>query len=660
MYRITSICSVMMAVLVMIIFSFNRVKATDTVEPDSNINSPLGSNLHPLADWSSEYPFVDAFKMSRQWVPLKTKEGWIPTTELEALKTRLDENGWVKSLPKNSDSESYRYVGTIMFTGLNGNYPKGEYTVLYDGQGVIEYGNDATKNIALSTPGRDIFTVATSAIGTGISLKIVETDPNGTGDYIRNIRVFMPEYSEQDLNTSPFNRNFLNSINSYKVLRFMDWMRINWTANQTSRAVNDEAATMMLPPLNIEGYNPYVRHTNISEPVNWWNRPLLSDAQYTTDQGAPLELMIRLANEMGADPWFNIPHTADDEYVTQFATTVLENLGSQNIYIEYSNEVWNDGFGQGKWVEAKGVSAWPNSSESNYTKRLNWYGKRSAEICTIWKAVFEQQESRVICVIATQAMSSWGGKQMLDCPLRGEGRECYKDIDAVAIAPYFGQHIGSTHYKDVVESWANSPTGLDDLFKELESGTVLPVINQTTKANLPDIYQKMAEYIDLASKRNLFTVAYEGGQHLAGVGSVASNPKITDLFARANRDSRMGALYFDYLNKWNQLGGHQFVHYINQGTYGQWGNWGAQEYYNSADSAKKIALRRYIGLNSCLWNECFPNIGLMGGDRPSVPTAVQMSRQHNSGQNHTYLWLLFSAIVISTSIVLRRKIGKPQ
>ena len=38
--------------------------------------------------------------------------------------------------------------------------------------------------------------------------------------------------------------------------------------------------------------------------------------------------MIDLSNRIGASPWFNMPHAADDNYITQFAQMVQKNLRS--------------------------------------------------------------------------------------------------------------------------------------------------------------------------------------------------------------------------------------------------------------------------------------------------------------------------------------------
>ena len=45
--------------------------------------------------------------------------------------------------------------------------------------------------------------------------------------------------------------------------------------------------------------------------------------------------------------WVNIPHNATDDYILNVARIMLSELNlSNNIYVEYSNEVWNWQFRQ--------------------------------------------------------------------------------------------------------------------------------------------------------------------------------------------------------------------------------------------------------------------------------------------------------------------------
>ena len=150
----------------------------------------------------------------------------------------------------------------------------------------------------------------------GIWVQIQATDPNNVGNYLRNIHVVYAPAStasicdpnEQALeNGSIFNPTFLNKIAPFRTLRFIDWMNTNQSPNYA-----------------------------------WTSRPLPSNAFWSGPNGVPMEIMVDLANQIGADAWFNMPTYADNTFVTNFATYVHQNLGSgQKVYLEYTNEAWN-------------------------------------------------------------------------------------------------------------------------------------------------------------------------------------------------------------------------------------------------------------------------------------------------------------------------------
>ena len=53
----------------------------------------LGMNLNGPADWNTELPFVDVFRLSRSWISQKKDAPWGKGPE-----PTLDEHGWVKRL----------------------------------------------------------------------------------------------------------------------------------------------------------------------------------------------------------------------------------------------------------------------------------------------------------------------------------------------------------------------------------------------------------------------------------------------------------------------------------------------------------------------------------------------------------------------------------
>ena len=124
--------------------------------------SPIGTNLNEIADWSTEWPFVDAMKFSRPWIS-GTEETWDDGRAID-----LDANGWPRSLQSN------QIVHTLMFRNGDSStgylYPGGRYHVLYDGEGELGYRFDAHKNHGLSTPGHDVVDVTPSE-NNGINLQ---------------------------------------------------------------------------------------------------------------------------------------------------------------------------------------------------------------------------------------------------------------------------------------------------------------------------------------------------------------------------------------------------------------------------------------------------------------------------------------------------------
>lgn len=548
---------------------------------------PVGTNLPLFTDWNYHMT-IDAFKQSRAWITSNWST-W-DTYEREQLALILDENGYPTQLPASDDQDVlYRHVTTLIFTDLPGEYPMGEYTVLYDGEGLLSYGRDA--ELSFSEPGRDIINVTPS---TGIVLRIIETNPE---NHLRNIRVIMPGYTAEQAETQIFHDDFLNSLAAYDSIRFMDWQRINW----------DSDGPIERSQSGLDVFTPAKARTVYKGPVSspdWVDRPLTTDARYTSDKGVPVETMIELANMLDSDAWFNMPHMADDAYIMSFAELAHSQLEDErSVYVEYSNEIWNYGFAQGMWIEEQAKLDASIGEGSNLQKRLSWYGKRSTEICDIWKTMWGVDSDRIICTIATQAANPWVGEQMIDCPL-WSGSPCHVNVDSVAIAPYFGQHIGHPAYYDEVQAWTNaSDNGLNSLFQELEFGSVLSdrADNYVYKTTLSNMIDSIYTYSSIADMRGIDLVSYEGGQHLVGLSSVQNDPNIQELFQDANRDPRMGMLYCQYLAAWHDAGGKLFTHYLAVSPYTNWGAWGAAESYYATNAPKRDALNSYA-----LTGECAP------------------------------------------------------
>lgn len=482
----------------------------------------LGTNLTGITDWSNQYPFTNFFKSSRNWITHGPKgTGW-STKELDKLD--LDKQGYPKSL----EGGTFESVSTFIPNPAKFD----RYVVLYDGEGTIDVPLRGKVNEAESRPGR---LVVDAPGDRTFNLRISETDPNGTGDYIRNIRV-VPEAYLDIYKSQPFNPDFLKSLEGMKVLRFMDWM-----------------------------------HTNGSQQSEWGNRPQMDDASYS-GKGAPVEVMVALANETGIGPWFNMPHMATDEYVRNFARYVKENLDpSLKPHVELSNEVWNSQFPQSWYADEQGGGG--------TKEKLQWFGQRTAEVTQIWDDVFGGESDRVIGVLGAQAANSSTAEQALK-GVQALGLT-YDEvgIDTVSIAPYFRPGLKDNQIK-LMEKWVvekGQDYALDQLFKEIMQGGVLP--DDHPEGSIAQAGARIEKYVDLVNSEGLALSAYEGGQHVAPRhNGMENNQVLVDLFIAANRDPRMGDAYRQYFQMWNELtDGSLFANFSDISVPSKWGSWGVRE-----------------------------------------------------------------------------------
>ena len=123
--------------------------------------------------------------------------------------------------------------------------------------------------------------------------------------------------------------------------------------------------------------------SNENTTANWSERPLLTDATFNR-AGVPWEHLIALANDLDTHLWVPVPARATDDYVRQLAAQLKAGLEpGLDVYVEYSNEVWNTLFDQGRYnlQQAKAEVAANPKSNLNYDKKNNevhWAYRRNA------------------------------------------------------------------------------------------------------------------------------------------------------------------------------------------------------------------------------------------------------------------------------------------
>ncbi len=484
--------------------------------PTPGGDASLGINLNELTYYTRELAFVDAVKSARPWV--STNPSGQPFDTGQTVNT--DANGW-------PILQSGQAAQTLMLVDKPGAYPTGTYTVTFDGDGELDFEFDAS-NVQLVSTGRMTFQV-NSASSSGILMRISRSNPS---DHVRNIKVWMPGYEGA---TSSFHDLFIQRLQPFGVIRFMDW-----------------------------------QHTNGSKLVSWSDRTEPDDFSMDTTNGVALEYMIELCNELGADAWFCMPHQADDNFVTQFATMVRDNLDPElKVYIEWSNEVWNSQFSQSKWVNQQ--------SGSNIFSDA-WFQTMAGHVANdfgIWQNVFAGQTDRLFRVAAGQQANVWVTRRLTQ-----ELDNLGSPYDAISCAAYFD------HWNAKFDA----------------STTVQDILDNAINHTIPDIYTGFyQDHGDLSQEltnrlgRNIPLLAYEGGQHYTVHGNSAA--PYYQAFKDVQEADGMYDAYTANMEAFDQAGGSLFMAYNYIRKQDQYGSWGHLQYQNQ-DPNTSPKYRALLDFNS--------------------------------------------------------------
>ena len=517
----------------------------------------LAYGLNGVTDWSVQQPFLDVFKTARPWHGhTESQWGAYMAEDLERMGV-LDANGWITDLPAGVDR-----IETFILTEMpaEAQYTAGTYRLSYDGAGEI---NVFGAQIVSQSNGEIWFNYTPTGEGM-VVISISDTDPQNTGDYLRNIEVVKQEHIPAFEAGEIFNPLWLDVIRDAHSLRFMDW-----------------------------------QETNNSTLQHWSDRP--TPGTYSYAEGVPLEVMVALANATGTEPWFNIPWNADETYIRNFATYVRDNLDPDlRAHIEMSNEVWNWMFEQAR----EAVTA----AEARFGQDLGdgWmqeYGARSAEMARVLDSVYAGNEDRLVKVIATHTY--WPGleESLLDAPawqaLSPANDAPYLSFDTYAITGYFGNSLGTDEKAPAVLGWIAqseaqarqeaSAQGLsgsaaqayvaqhrfdlavDLAVRELRDGSV----TGNAEDSLQGMFELFRYHKAVADAHGLDLVMYEGGTHVVGVGSWVNNDLLTEFFTHLNYSAGMGQLYTELLAGWEAAGGTLFNVFVDVSEPSQWGSWGS-------------------------------------------------------------------------------------
>ena len=478
--------------------------ATPRVErgraPGTSVRSShVGMNLAAVRYWTTAFSFADMVKNGNGWSSRDDRGTWGGS-----LATRPD--GYPASLQPGQ-----RALLAVAWSGSR--YPPGRYIVLWEGRGKVGFPL-ARVVVRSSEPNRLVVDVTDNR--GPLHVAIEETQ---AADPVRDLRVLWPG-TEAAEPAQPFNPSFLEKLAPFSLLRFMDWGA-----------------------------------TNGSPLIEWADRPLPTDLTWTTTRGVPVEVMVALANQLRADPWFCVPHQASDDYVRQLATLLHARLDpALRPHVEYSNEVWNRIFPQFHWATLQsGRLGLPRPSGLPSL----FYAQRSVEIFRIFAEVWGADSKRLVRVIAGHAAWTRFQEDALGW------RDTAAQADVLAVAPYFKAEAAGDP-KNVEATLAmTSEQLLDQMLQHLRG----------------KVAQSMRANAQLARKHGLVLQGYEGGGHdTSGHFPAAHQESVAALFAAAHRHPRMRDIYAEYLGLWIESGGGMLAHYNDIGRWSKHGQWGALEY----------------------------------------------------------------------------------
>ena len=260
----------------------------------------MGVNLSGVDDWSTDRMFADAMKSSRRPSDLRSHLGTPP----------IDANGW----PATDAS-------IVVFHGI-GNM-NGTYKLSFTGQADVWTSWGAASivnkvyNSATNTTTADLIYFPRRWLRTAPQPRQHPTDPRRADQHRRHEHqadaAALAGLHRQLRPVGHVHQPLKDLVSRFTTVRMMDNTGSNGAA----------------------GLNG-----------SWANRRPTSYASQISpghpSKGMAWEFAIQFWNETDKDAWVNIPFPADEQYITQLATLLKNNLEpGRKIYVEYSNELWN-------------------------------------------------------------------------------------------------------------------------------------------------------------------------------------------------------------------------------------------------------------------------------------------------------------------------------
>lgn len=269
-----------------------------------------------------------------------------------------------------------------------------------------------------------------------------------------------------------------------------------------------------------------------------------SIAERPITPGLPLQEAVDLCNAVGADFWMAFPFSGTNDCATQFATFVGQHLApGKKLWVELGNESWNG------YPYFTGAYCENMARVQGLSPPAAFFAKRSNEVhnCMANALATLGRGSDLKRVMGTGSQQLYWTEQIVQyCTSQSP----ILPIDAIAIAPYFGNFATIGHFEYSLASIYDSLTidqqmDLGDLFLMYGGGVGWNTVNCH--------YQYIGPG---TSYPNTKIVCYEGGPANGLPGAVTSLPRPAQVLRsqRWCRHPRMRWIMLEYLQKLQDAG----------------------------------------------------------------------------------------------------------
>lgn len=475
-------------------------------------NPPFGMLLNwDGPDRINNNPFVDWLKLASEWQTSgATQMGW---ADLVA-NGHITATGAVLSIPAGADNVTMTLLNRLP-AGSSGS---GRYRLYFTGDGGIGFNGAGS----VDWPAAGIAEFNYTADGNSfVNLIVGRVD---TGSITFNALVHEDDWTAYE-NGETFRREWLDLIRNSRVLRFTDWMGVD-----------------------------YYEGSGI-----WADRHTPDRITYQGGEGVPVEVMCALCNEIGADPWFSLVSNADDTYVTQFATVALATLDAERQpYVELSNKIWDGA----NWATATHFRDLAQTlfGDAGIEACMEAYGGRSSEVFDLWRAVWTGADAaRVHTVLQAWTPNSYISEFAMTAPR-------WVALQSGRAAPYtkateWALHAnldGGMRYEDdehpnvitTIQGWIDTLTDeqiFDNMAGAMRNGNA-SIGPGYTMSGLATAYTDQKNLLAYYGS-TLNPICYEGGSHLAVPPSRNGNATWIDLFNRFYRSAQWADVWSDSITE---------------------------------------------------------------------------------------------------------------